>query len=120
MATVLDLDATKPLRIVFALSSPAAGGAEVFVKDLALRLAALGHRPAIAFISRSSDIGRSDGFERAYLADLDAHGIATTVLGHECRRNPALGALRLRRFCREQGADIYQLIQLATRGRQFA
>jgi glycosyltransferase involved in cell wall biosynthesis len=96
-----------PLRIVHAISSPAAGGAEVFVKDLVLRLAQQGHRPSLAFVSRSVDIGRTDAFEKAYLADLDRNAIPYTFIGHESRRNPLLGAARLRRFCREQQADVY-------------
>lgn len=97
----------KPLRIVHAISSPAAGGAEVYVKDLVVDMARRGHRPAIAFLSRSDDLGRSGTFEKAYLADLDAAGIPYAFIGHECRRNPALGALRTRRLVRSQGADIY-------------
>lgn len=97
----------KPLRIVHAISSPAAGGAEVYVRDLATELARQGHRPAILFLSRSADIGRADGFEKTFLADLDERGIPYAFLGHECRRNPLLGAVRTRRFVRRHAADIY-------------
>jgi glycosyltransferase involved in cell wall biosynthesis len=97
----------KPIRIVHAISSPAAGGAEVYVKDLANALARRGHKPAILFLSRSADIGRTDSFEKAFLADLDASNIPYTFLGHECRRNPLLGAIRTRRFVKSHGADIY-------------
>ena len=95
------------MRIVHAISSPAAGGAEVYVKDLATELARSGHRPAILFLSRSADIGRTEAFETAFLADLEATGIPYAFLGHECRRNPLLGALRTRRFVRSQNAAIY-------------
>jgi len=77
------------------------------VKDLAIEMVRQGHRPAIALLSRSGDIGRSTAFEEAYLADLDANQIPYTFLGHECRRNPLLGALRVRRFCREQRGDVF-------------
>jgi glycosyltransferase involved in cell wall biosynthesis len=97
----------KPIRIVHAISSPAAGGAEVYVKDLANALARRGHKPAILFLSRSADIGRTDSFEKAFLADLDASNIPYAFLGHECRRNPLLGAIRTRRFVKSHGADIY-------------
>jgi hypothetical protein len=97
----------KPLRVVHAISSPAAGGAEVYVKDLATQLARGGHRPAVLFLSRSADIGRGSAFEEGFLADLDASGIPYAFLGHECRRNPLLGMFRTRRFARSQRADIY-------------
>lgn len=97
----------KPLRIVHAISSPAAGGAEVYVRDLATELARQGHRPAILFLSRSADIGRAGGFEKTFLADLDERGIPYAFLGHKCRRNPLLGAVRTRRFVRRHAADIY-------------
>jgi glycosyltransferase involved in cell wall biosynthesis len=103
----LDQTPARPIRIVHAISSPAAGGAEVYVKDLVLETARQGHHPAIAFLSRSADIGRTDAFERAYLAELDKHHIPYAFLGHECRRNPLLGAFRVRKFCREQSADVY-------------
>jgi glycosyltransferase involved in cell wall biosynthesis len=97
----------KPLRVVHAISSPAAGGAEVYVKDLATELAREGHRPAILFLSRSADIGRSSAFEEEFLRHLDAIAIPYAFLGHECRRNPLLGMLRTRRFVHLQRADIY-------------
>jgi glycosyltransferase involved in cell wall biosynthesis len=97
----------KPLRIVHAISSPAAGGAEVYVRDLATELAWEGHHPAILFLSRSVDIGRADAFEKAFLAGLDEREIPYAFLGHECRRNPLLGAVRTRRFVRRHAADIY-------------
>jgi glycosyltransferase involved in cell wall biosynthesis len=96
-----------PMRIVHAISSPAAGGAEVYVKDLAMALGRMGHQPAILFLSRSADIGRDDAFEKAFLADLDAHRIPYGFLGHACRRNPLLGAFRTGRFVRRHRADIY-------------
>ena len=97
----------RPLHIVHVISSPAAGGAEVYVKDLAGELARKGHRPAIAFISRSAEFGRSASFEQRYLAELDDRGIPYRFIGHESRRNPLTGALRIRRFCSDQRADIY-------------
>jgi hypothetical protein len=97
----------KPLRVVHAISSPAAGGAEVYVKDLATELAREGHRPSILFLSRSADIGRSSAFEEEFLRHLDAIAIPYAFLGHECRRNPLLGMLRTRRFVHLQRADIY-------------
>lgn len=101
------LGAPQSLRVVHVIAAPAAGGAEVYVKDLALELLRQGHRPTIAFISRATDIGRDVSYERSYLQELDEKGIPYGFIGHGCRRNPLLGAARVRRLCQAQKADIY-------------
>ena len=95
------------MRILHLISAPTAGGAEVYVKDLVKELVGLGHQPYVGFLNRSGDIGRDEDFERRFLDELELAGIPYFVVGYECRRNPILGALRVRRFCTAHGIEIY-------------
>lgn len=96
-----------PLKILHLVAGPMAGGAEIHVKDLALALARRGEQPLIGFVEHARDAGRSDAFEARYVAELDAAGIDHVFIGHECRRNPLLGAWRVRRACRAHRIDVY-------------
>ena len=95
------------MRILHLISAPTAGGAEVYVKDLAKEMVRLGHRPFIGFVNRAGDIGRDEEFESRFFRELEVAGIPYFVVGHECRRNPVLGAVRVRRFCAAHGIEIY-------------
>lgn len=95
------------MRILHLIASPSAGGAEVYVKDLAKEMVRLGHQPFIGFVNRSEDIGRSEAFQRQFLDELDLAGVPYFFVGHECRRNPILGSLRVRRFCAANRIEIY-------------
>lgn len=97
----------RELKILHVISAPAAGGAEVYVKQLATQLRRMGHRPAIAFLARAADEGNDAAFEQRFLAELDDAGIAHFFIGRGARANPLLGALRVARYCREQGVDVY-------------
>ena len=77
------------------------------MKDLAKELVRLGHQPYIGFLNRSGDIGRDQAFERSFHDELEVAGVPYFVVGYECRRNPILGALRVRRFCAAHGIEIY-------------
>ena len=67
----------------------------------------LGHQPFIGFLNRSGDIGRDEEFESRFFRELELAGIPFFVVGYECRRNPVLGALRVKRFCAANGIEIY-------------
>ena len=95
------------LRILHVISAPAAGGAEVYVKQLALELRRQGHRPAIGFVSRAAEEGRDAEFERRYLAELTEGGIDFFFLGGASRKNPLGGAFHVRRFCKSNGVQLY-------------
>lgn len=43
------------MRILHVISSPASGGAEVYVKDLVLELKRLGHDVFIGFLEHAAD-----------------------------------------------------------------
>jgi glycosyltransferase involved in cell wall biosynthesis len=95
------------LRVLHLISSPASGGAEVYAKDLTMEFLRQGAFGCIGFLSKASDIGRSAEYELKFLADLDAAQIPYFFVGHEARRNPLLGAWRVRQFCIEHRIDVY-------------
>ena len=92
----------KQIRILQILSAPASGGAETFVRDLSCNLSAQGYSVHIAFLDRAADLNRDEGFEAKFLAQLDAHGVSYSFLGHNTRRKPWLGIMRLRRLVKRQ------------------
>lgn len=94
------------MRIMHVISSPAAGGAEVFVRDLSIAMASAGHYLVIVFISRSADIGRDITFEQKFLEILDSSNIPYSFVGHSARRLPFLGILKLWKLARHHQPDI--------------
>jgi glycosyltransferase involved in cell wall biosynthesis len=88
------------LRITHVISSPAAGGAEIYVKDLCLSMPAAGHQVFVLFLESASETGRSPAFERDFLRELADAGIGSAFLGRRCRRNPILGLARLKAHAR--------------------
>lgn len=77
------------------------------MKDLAKEMVRLGHRLFIGFVNRSGDIGRDEAYESRFFRELELAGIPFFVVGYECRRNPALGAVRVRRFCVAHDIEVY-------------
>ena len=55
------------MRILHIVSSPAAGGAETYLKDLCAEMKSAGSCISILFMSSASDIGRCPKFEKSYL-----------------------------------------------------
>jgi glycosyltransferase involved in cell wall biosynthesis len=94
-------------KILHVVSAPAAGGIEVYVKQLAAEFRRLGHRPIIAFVGHAADHGRSQEFEERYLRDLAAARVEYFFIGDSSRRFPPIGAWRMWRYCRRNGVEIY-------------
>lgn len=94
------------MNILHIISSPASGGAEVYVKDLAKCLASQGHNLHIAFLSNASDIGRDSVYEKNFLNDLKLSGIHIYIIGNETRKKPWLGMLRIKQYISEHNIDI--------------
>ena len=69
-------------------------------------LARHGHVVHIAFLDRAADLDRDAEFEADFLEMRAAQDVQFSFLGHEVRRKPWLGALRLRRLVRDTGADV--------------
>lgn len=94
------------MNILHIISAPASGGAEVYVKDLAMNLSNQGHNLHIAFLSNASDIGRDIIYEERFLNDLKSSGINIFVIGNETRKKPWLGMLRIKRYISDHNIDI--------------
>lgn len=94
------------MNILHIISAPASGGAEVYVKDLAKQHSSQGYNVHVAFLNKATDIGRSASFEREFLSELKSAGINTYIIGIECRKKPWLGALRVKKYIKENDIDI--------------
>ena len=95
------------MRILHIISSPAAGGAEVYVKDLAKALVKRGDEVFIGFLDHASDIGRSEDYEKQFLAELDEANIKYFFIGNSARRLPWLGMIRVFKYVRRNKIDVY-------------
>ena len=95
------------MNIVHVISSPAAGGAEVYVKDLAKKMVIDGNRVFVVFLSRAGDVGRDKKYEMAFLNDLEQAGVNYFMIGRHSRKNIVYGMLRIRRFVRLNNIHIY-------------
>lgn len=94
------------MSIAHIISAPASGGAENFVRDLTKAIARRGVKAHIAFLGHGADLGRSQDFERHFLADLASSDVGYVFLGSEARGRPWLGASRLRHFLEEEQITI--------------
>ncbi|MDX2372582.1 glycosyltransferase [Psychrobacter sp. PP-21] len=94
------------MNILHIISSPASGGAEVYVKDLAKYLANQGHNVHVAFLSSATDTGRDIKYETSFLEDLETSGVQTYVIGNETRKKPWLGVLRVRAYIKENNIEV--------------
>jgi len=71
------------LRVVHILSAPAAGGAEVFAKDLAIEQIKEGFSVSFIFLNSAKEIGRSETFEHNFLKELDIKNISYYFLSRK-------------------------------------
>lgn len=94
------------MKIIHVVAAPASGGAEILVKDLCKSLLHLGHQVKIVFISDSIDIGRGADFQNRFLSELSSLGISYSILGHNTKRNPILGMMRMRKIIKKFEPDI--------------
>src|SRR5690554_5734531 len=95
------------MRIMHVISSPAAGGAEVYVKDLAKSLVKHGNDVTIAFLGSAKEIGRSQDYENKFLDELDESGVSWEFIGNDCRKKPWRGISRIRTIAKKYDAEIY-------------
>lgn len=94
------------MKIMHVVSSAAAGGAEIYVRDLAIHMATKGHEVFLVFIDRAYEAGRDEFFEADFLSQLDEHGISYGFIGQSSRRKPWRGVASLSYFCRMFAPDI--------------
>ena len=97
------------MRILHVVSALAAGGAEIFVKDLCLSLAESGHSMAIAFISSAHDQGNDPKIEEQFKSDLVAGNVSVFEIGHVARNSPLRGARRLGNIVKQFQPDVLHI-----------
>ena len=95
------------MKILHMLVAPAAGGAEVYVKDLVKALAHDGLEMHVGFLAHAEEINRSKEFEESFLNDLRNAGVSYFFIGNEARRKLWLGVHRVSDYCKKNGIDIY-------------
>lgn len=94
------------MKVMHIISSPAAGGAEIYVKDLCINMAKNGCDIFILFISHAVEIGRSKEFENNFLEELTANNIAFDFVGNDCKRNIYKGIKKVRKATKFFDPDI--------------
>jgi glycosyltransferase involved in cell wall biosynthesis len=95
------------MRILHTISSPAAGGAEVYVKDLAKYLVKRKSEVHIAFVNKAETVKRSSNYQKEFLQELQKADVSYFFLGEDVRRYPWRGAIRIRNYVRQHKIDIY-------------
>ena len=94
------------MKILHFISSPAAGGAETYVRDLAILMRKKGHEAHIVFLQTAAESGRDVEFEGKFLDSLSAEAISYSFVGKDARRKPWLGGFRLRKIVYSFKPDI--------------
>ena len=94
------------MRVLHAISSAAAGGAEIYVRDLSIEMVRAGHKVFILFLDRASEAGRDGAFEADFLKQLDENGIEYGFIGAAARKKPWLGAKAMRKAVSDFSPDI--------------
>lgn len=93
-----------PMHIMHIISAPAPGGAEIYVKDLAIEMKNQGHRVTILFLAEAEE--KHQKFADFFLGELHAENIHTEYIGRAARRNPIFGLSRTKKIIDELKPDI--------------
>lgn len=94
------------MRILQIISSPSAGGAEMYVKDLCINLAKNNYDVFILFVSHASEINCSEEFELKYINELIKHNVKFDFIGNFSKKNPFIGILKVKDIVRSFSPDI--------------
>lgn len=95
------------MKILHLIAGPGAGGAEVYVKDLAISMTHQGHEIYIAFWGYAEDFGRNKDFENNYLLELNKYNIKFFFIGYDSRKKPWKGILKINEYVKKNKIDIY-------------
>lgn len=93
------------MKITHIVSSPASGGAEVYVKDLAISMAQ-GNDVFILFLDRAIELNRDVDYESRFLAELTEANIKFGFIGNKARTNGFIGIKAIRKHIKEFSPDI--------------
>ncbi|CAH7388112.1 conserved hypothetical protein [Vibrio chagasii] len=94
------------MKVLHIISAPAAGGAEVYVKDLVLNSHNHGLVAEILFISRAKEVGRCVSYEKNFLEDLDKMNVKYYFLKEGARRNLLKGYSNYKFIIKKSNPDI--------------
>jgi len=94
------------MKILHIIAAPAAGGAEVYVKDLVNNSAHFGITPFLLFISHAIDIGRCEVYEKQFLNELTENGVEFSFLPAGSRRNIIKGSLGFKKLIKGIKPDL--------------
>lgn len=94
------------MRIVHIVCGPGAGGAEIFVRDMAKAMVAKGHYVHLVFLQTAIESGRSEDFSHSFLSDLEKSGVSYSFIGFRARKNPLFGMIRLKEIIRKTSPDV--------------
>ena len=97
------------MKIAAVIMGFSSGGAETLVRNLCGEFVRQGHECRVIAIADAADLGNSVAFEAEFKAELSARDIGFEVLGSAARRNPFLGAIRLRKAVRAFRPDILHI-----------
>lgn len=94
------------MRILHVISSAAAGGAEIYVKDLSIEMVKAGHQVFILFLDRATEAGRDGDFEAKFLREIELQGIEYGFIGAAARKKPWLGISKINGAVSDFSPDI--------------
>lgn len=97
------------MKIASVIMGFSSGGAETLVRNLCSEFVSQGHECCVIAVADAADLGNSVDFEAGYKAELLARNIDFVVLGSAARRNPFLGAARLRKAVQAYRPDILHI-----------
>lgn len=94
------------MKLMHFVAAPAAGGAEVYVKDLCKAMAKQGHDVHLVFLSRADEIGRDPDYEKCYLNEIVSAGITYSFMPPGSRGRPFKSGLHLRKVVSNYSPDL--------------
>lgn len=94
------------MRLMHFIAAPAAGGAEVYVKDLCKAMVQKGHDVHLVFLSRAQEIGRDSDYEDRYLKEIERAGITYSFMPPGARRKIFRSGGALRKIVNDFSPDL--------------
>jgi len=94
------------MKLMHFIAAPAAGGAEVYVKDLCRAMVREGHEVHLVFLSRAEEIGRDPDYEQRYLGEIESAGITYSFMPSGSRRRPFKAGLHFRKVVSSYSPDL--------------
>ena len=94
------------MRLMHFIAAPAAGGAEVYAKDLCKAMVQEGHEVHLVFLSHAEEIGRDPVYEEFYLKEIESGGITYSFMPPGSRRRVFRGGWFLRKIVHDFSPDL--------------